>query len=82
MFSAISATRFAILDAIMPYGEACCTAPFAPFDAPFTALLAGFLAAVLVDFFVVRETFVLWAVRWTGAEAMEAGIVLVWSVRV
>jgi hypothetical protein len=69
MFSAISATLFAILEAMISYGEACCTAPFA--EAP----LAAFVA---VDFELalgfLRDAGVLVLGRFTGAEATEAGM--------
>lgn len=71
MFSAISATRFAIREAMMVYGDIC--AWFAPFTAPF---VCGFLAAVAAGFFV-REAVVLLVVRLTGADATEAGILTV-----
>jgi hypothetical protein len=58
MFSAISATRFAMRLAMMPYGEACCWAPFAVF---FTA--CADLAVALVAGFFVREAAVFCDVR-------------------
>lgn len=69
MFSAISATRFAILDAMIVYGEACCWRPFA---APL-AVLWVFFPAVEAAFFG-REALLLADVRFTGADATEAGI--------
>jgi hypothetical protein len=71
MFSAISATRFAILDAMMVYGEACCWTPFA---APLVWLCV-FLPAVEAAF-LGREAAVLVDVRFTGADATEAGILI------
>ena len=70
MFSAISATRFAMRDAMIVYGDACCWAPLA---APLVAFCV-FFAAVLAGF---REAVVLLVVRLTGAEATEAGMVVV-----
>ena len=61
MFSAISATRFAILPAIISYGEGWDTAPL---TAPF---VDGFEAV-----FLEREAGVLVVLRWTGADATEA----------
>jgi hypothetical protein len=72
MFSAISATRFAILLAMIVYGEACCMAPFA---APL-AVLCVFFPAVEAAF-LGREAAVLVDVRFTGADATEAGILSV-----
>lgn len=73
MFSAISATRFAIRDAMIVYGDACCWALFAaPFAAPF-ALLCVFLPEVEAAF-LGREAAVLAELRFTGADATEAGI--------
>lgn len=70
MFSAISATRFAILDAMIPYGEA--WGWTAPFVAPFAV---GFFAGVV---FLGRDAGVFCVERLTGAEATEAaGIVYV-----
>jgi hypothetical protein len=67
MFSAISATRFAILDAIIVYGDMFGCAPLA---APFVAGCA-FLVALCAGF-LVREAAVRLVVRLTGAEATEA----------
>lgn len=73
IFSAISATRFAILDAMMPYGDGVCTAPFvaAPLAVGFGFVLEAFL----------RDAGVFALVRLTGAEAMEAAgiFVLFWG---
>jgi hypothetical protein len=63
MFSAISATRLAMREAMMPYGDGWPLAP-APL-AVFCGRTAGFLA---------REAVGLLVVRLTGAEATEAGI--------
>lgn len=68
MFSAISATRFAILEAIIVYGEAC----WRPLAAPL-AVLCVCLPAVEAAFFG-REAADLADVRFTGADATEAGI--------
>lgn len=68
MFSAISATRFAIREAMIVYGDACCCAPFTAPLAPFWV----FFATVPAGF---REAVALLVVRLTGAEATEAGIV-------
>lgn len=69
MFSAISATRFAMRDAMIVYGEACCWTPFAT---PLVACCVFFAAAPAG--FVAREAVALLGVRLTGAEATEAGI--------
>jgi len=71
MFSAISATRFAILDAIIVYGDmfGC-----APLEAPFAAGWA-FLVTLWAGFFVL-EAVVRLLVRLTGAEATEAAGIL------
>jgi ABC-type uncharacterized transport system permease subunit len=76
MFSAISATRLAILDAMMVYGDmfGC-----APFTAPFVAGCA-FLVALCVGF-LVREAAARLVVRLTGAEATEAAGILSWDRR-
>jgi hypothetical protein len=71
MFSAISATRFAILEAMMVYGDICCCD--APFDAPF---VWGFLFALAEGFFADLEAVVLLAERLTGADATEAAGIL------
>jgi hypothetical protein len=65
MFSAISATRFAILEAMMVYGDIWFPAPF---DAPFDC---EFLLELWLGFFD-REAVVLFAERLTGADATEA----------
>lgn len=70
IFSAISATRFAIRDAMIVYGDIC--GGCASFTAPF---VWGFFAALAVGFFV-REVVVLLVVRFTGAEATEAAGIL------
>jgi len=70
MFSAISATRFAIREAMIVYGDAWFCAPL---TAPLVAL-CDFFAGALAGFFA-REAGVLLVVRLTGAEATEAGIV-------
>lgn len=70
MFSAISATRFAILDAMIVYGDAC----WRPFAAPL-AVFCVFLPAVEAAF-LGREAADLADVRFTGADATEAGIVM------
>jgi hypothetical protein len=67
MFSAISATRFAILDAIIVYGDMFGCAPLVAGCAFLVALCAGFL---------VREAAVRLVVRLTGAEATEAAGIL------
>lgn len=73
MFSAISATRFAILDAIIVYGDICGCAPLV---APFVTACAFFCAG-----FFVREAAVRLAVRLTGAEATEAAGILIRNLR-
>lgn len=67
MFSAISATRFAIREAMIVYGDACC---WSPFVAPL-AVLCVFCPAVEAAF-LGREAAAF--VRLTGADATEAGI--------
>jgi hypothetical protein len=84
MFSAISATRLAILDAIIVYGDMLLGC--APFAAP---LVEGalFLVVFPAGFFDL-EAAVRFVVRFTGAEATEAagilsvlrGLVLIVSV--
>jgi hypothetical protein len=76
MFSAISATRFAILDAIIVYGD---MLELAPLVAPFVAG-AAFFAALWAGFFVL-EAVVRLLVRFTGAEATEAAGMLGVDVR-
>ena len=70
MFSAISATRFAMRDAMSVYGDACCWAPL-------TAPLAAFCVFFVAAFAGFRDAVVLLVVRLTGAEATEAGMVVV-----
>jgi len=69
MFSAISATRFAILEAMIVYGEACCWRPFAAPLAVLCVCLPEVEAA-----FLGREAADLADVRFAGADATEAGI--------
>ena len=64
MFSAISATRLAMREAMMPYGDG---------GEVLTAPLVAFGAGLLTGFFV-REAGVLLVVRLTGADATEAGM--------
>lgn len=66
MFSAISATRFASREAMIWYAEG----GWAPFTAPFMDLGAFEPPTGFFD----RETGALLAVRCTGADATEAGI--------
>lgn len=70
MFSAISATRLAIREAMISYGDGW----WAPLTAPLTACW-GFAADLAAAGFLGREAGVLLVVRLTGAEATEAGIV-------
>jgi hypothetical protein len=59
---------------MIPYGDACCAGFTAPFEDSFETSL---LAPLVTDFegaFRVREAVGLEVLRWTGAEATEAGI--------
>jgi hypothetical protein len=76
MFSAISATRFAILDAIMVYGDMFGCAPLV---VPFVAGCVFFVT--LGVGFLVREAAARLVVRLTGAEATEAAGILCYSSR-
>lgn len=71
MFSAISATRLAIREAIIVYGD---MLGLAPLGAPLVAG-ADFLVVGLVAF-LVRDAAVRLVVRFTGAEATEAAGIL------
>lgn len=71
MFSAISATRFAILDAMMVYGDMLGCAPLVTPLVADCAFLVAFCAG-----FLVRDAVVRLAVRLTGAEATEAAGIL------
>ena len=77
MFSAISATLLAILDAMIVYGD---MFGWAPLETPFAAAFAAAgvrLPAVPVAAPAFRDATVRFAVRLTGADATDAGILTV-----
>lgn len=76
MFSAISATRLAIREAIIVYGD---MLGLAPLGAPLVAG-AAFLVTVPVAF-LVRDAGARLVVRFTGAEATEAAGIFDMRVR-